>query len=57
MEKAIVCFRDGYRMIACSLDITMLARACRSGLSDPRKKNSARLGIELRSLAAIPVRE
>lgn len=38
VDEAVARFRDGYRMIAYSLDITMLGRACRSGLKDLRGK-------------------
>ena len=41
VEEALTRFHEGYRMIAYSLDITMLARACRSGLSDLRGKLAA----------------
>ncbi len=41
VEEALTRFHEGYRMIAYSLDITMLARACRSGLSDLRGKLGA----------------
>lgn len=40
VEEAVQRFREGYRMIAYSLDITMLTQACRSGLSEIHRRLS-----------------
>lgn len=40
-DEAITRIREGYRLIAYSLDITMLAHACRSGLDAIRKGTDA----------------
>jgi 2-dehydro-3-deoxyglucarate aldolase len=40
VDEVVQCFQEGYRLIAYSLDITMLAHACRSGLSEIRQRLS-----------------
>jgi len=39
-EKVIECYRQGYRLIAFSLDITMLMKTCHDGLKEIRGRLS-----------------